>query len=45
MADMDPIGSLVLAISALVVLDLAAPHLAGPGRIRRRAARGGGLRR
>lgn len=36
---MDPVGTLLIAISALVVLDLAAPHLAGDGRTRRRSAR------
>lgn len=38
-AVMDPVGTLLIAISALVVLDLAAPHLAGDGRVRRRAPR------
>jgi hypothetical protein len=33
---MDPVGTLVLAISALVVLDLAAPHLSGDGKAPRR---------
>jgi hypothetical protein len=36
---MDPIGTLVIALGALVVLDLAAPHLAGQGRARRRPVR------
>jgi len=36
---MDPVGTLLIAISALVVLALAAPHLAGDGRSRRRSAR------
>jgi len=38
-AVMDPIGTLVIALGALVVLDLAAPHLAGDGRGRRRPIR------
>jgi hypothetical protein len=36
---MDPIGTLMLALGALVVLDLAAPHLAGDRRARRRSIR------
>ena len=40
-ACMDAVGTLVIAISALLVLDLAAPHLAGDGRTRRRSARRG----
>lgn len=36
---MDPIGTLVIALGALLVLDLAAPHLAGDGRGRRRPIR------
>jgi hypothetical protein len=42
---MDAVGTLVIAISALLVLDLAAPHLAGDGRSRRRTARRGLARR
>jgi hypothetical protein len=44
-ACMDAVGTLVIAISALLVLDLAAPHLAGDGRSRRRPARRGFARR
>jgi hypothetical protein len=42
---MDAVGTLLIAISALVVLDLAAPHLAGDGRSRRRPVRRGLARR
>ena len=36
---MDPFGFVALAISALVIIDLAAPHLAAGSRSRRHSRR------